>query len=56
MRLDPRAGKLPATATLVDVPRLMTAYYTDAPMYRGPLSASPSPVGAPGFGARRLLQ
>ena len=31
MRVDPRAGKLPATSTLVHVPRLMTAYYTRQP-------------------------
>ena len=31
MRVDPRAGKPPATSTLVNVPRLMTAYYTQRP-------------------------
>ncbi len=31
MRVDPRAGKLPATSTLVNVPRLMSAYYTRQP-------------------------
>ena len=31
VRVDPRAGKLPATSTLVNVPRLMTAYYSRQP-------------------------
>ena len=31
MRVDPRAGKLPAASTLVNVPRLMTAYYSRQP-------------------------
>ncbi len=31
MRVDPRAGKPPAAAMLVNVPRLMTAYYTQRP-------------------------
>jgi phosphoglucomutase len=31
MRLDPRAGKPATPSMLVDVPRLMTAYYTDRP-------------------------
>jgi phosphoglucomutase len=31
MKVDPRAGKLPAPATLVNVPRLMTAYYARQP-------------------------
>ena len=31
MRVDPRAGKPPATSMLVNVPRLMTAYYTQRP-------------------------
>ncbi|HEU4438011.1 MAG TPA: phosphoglucomutase (alpha-D-glucose-1,6-bisphosphate-dependent) [Methylomirabilota bacterium] len=31
MKVDPRAGQLPAESSLVDVPRLMTAYYTRQP-------------------------
>jgi phosphoglucomutase len=31
MTVDPRAGKLPEVSTLVNVPRLMTAYYTRCP-------------------------
>jgi phosphoglucomutase len=31
MRIDPQAGKLPAESTLVNVPRLITAYYTRRP-------------------------
>ena len=31
MKVDPRAGKPPATSELVNVPRLMTAYYTQRP-------------------------
>ena len=31
MRVDPRAGKLPDPSTLVNVPRLMTAYYSRQP-------------------------
>ena len=31
MIVDPRAGKLPTPAMLVNVPRLMTAYYTQRP-------------------------
>jgi phosphoglucomutase len=31
MRIDPGAGKLPAASTLVNVPRLITAYYTQRP-------------------------
>src|SRR5688572_13789128 len=30
-RIDPRAGQLPATSTLVNVPKLVAAYYTEAP-------------------------
>jgi hypothetical protein len=31
MKVDPRAGKPPAASMLVNVPRLMTAYYTQRP-------------------------
>src|SRR6266850_2771480 len=31
MKVDPRAGKPPAAAMLVNVPQLMTAYYTQRP-------------------------
>ena len=31
MKIDPRAGKPPAASMLVNVPRLMTAYYTGRP-------------------------
>ena len=31
MKVDPRAGKLPAASMLVDIPRLMTAYYVERP-------------------------
>jgi phosphoglucomutase len=31
MRVDPQAGKLPAASALVNVPRLITAYYTRRP-------------------------
>ena len=30
-KIDPRAGKSPDLSTLVDIPRLMTAYYTRSP-------------------------
>jgi phosphoglucomutase len=31
MKVSPLAGKLATAAMLVDVPRLITAYYTDVP-------------------------
>ncbi len=56
MEVSPLAGKPVEPSMLVDVPKLITAYYAEKPTRRPRAAGGLRYFGAPGLRVRKLLQ